>query len=220
MECLKELIRVEERWIPSERGFSLYIRPTFIATQQSLGVGASSRALLFVICSPVGPYYKTGFNAVSLIADPQFIRAWPGGVGNYKIGGNYAPGILPQINAAKQNFQQNLWLFPDGKGDHFITEVGTMNCCVYWVNEKGERELVTPPLDSTILPGVTRDSILSLARTWNEFKVREAPVLMSELIRASKEGRLLEMFGCGTACIVAPIKQIRFVKSASEFVVC
>ncbi|KAJ3330714.1 branched-chain-amino-acid aminotransferase [Blyttiomyces sp. JEL0837] len=207
LECIKELLRVDDRWIPSERGYSLYIRPTVIATQESLGVGPSSKALLFVITCPVGPYYKTGFAAVSLSATSHYVRAWPGGTGDAKIGGNYAPGIRPQIEVAKDGYQQNLWLFGE---EEYITEVGTMNLFVLWKNKNGETELVTPPLDGTILPGVTRDSIISLAKTWNEFKVVERKVRMSEITEAIAEGRMKEMFGAGTAAIVSPIKNIKY----------
>ncbi|CAI2166698.1 17441_t:CDS:2 [Funneliformis geosporum] len=207
LECLKKLVRLDERWIPAERGFSLYIRPTLIGIQTTLGVGACEHALLFIICSPVGPYYKTGFSAVKLLATTENVRAWHGGTGNVKIGGNYAPCVKPQLEAAEKGYQQNLWLF--GTDDE-ITEVGTMNCFVHLINEQGEKELVTPPLDGTILAGVTRDSILSLARSWNEFKVSERKITMLEVIKAQEEGRLLEMFGAGTACIVSPIKGIHY----------
>ncbi|KAJ3035642.1 branched-chain-amino-acid aminotransferase [Rhizophlyctis rosea] len=207
LECIKEFCRTDERWIPNERGYSLYIRPTVIATQESLGVGASSRALLFVIASPVGPYYKTGFAAVSLYGTDHYTRAWPGGTGDAKIGANYAPGIRPQIEVAESGYQQNLWLFGEKQ---LITEVGTMNFFMFWKNAAGERELITPPLDGTILPGVTRDSILSLAREWNEFKVTESRLSMFDVAKAIEEGRVIEMFGAGTAAIVSPIKRIHF----------
>jgi branched-chain amino acid aminotransferase len=179
------------------------LRPTAIATQASLGVGASQKAMIFVIASPVGPYYKTGFSAVSLFAHTDYVRAWPGGTGDSKVGGNYAPGILPQLQVAAKGYQQVLWLF--GK-ENYITEgreefnlVGTMNLFMLWKNERGETELVTPPLDGTILPGVTRDSILTLCRQWNEFKVSERKISMNELVKASNEKRIIEMFGAGTA---------------------
>ncbi|CAG8450792.1 18579_t:CDS:2 [Acaulospora morrowiae] len=207
LECIKELIRLEERWIPVERGYSLYIRPTLIGTQESLGVNSTGRALLFVICSPVGPYYKTGFSAVRLLATTEYVRAWPGGTGDAKIGGNYAPCVKPQIDASKKGYHQNLWLF--GENDE-LTEVGTMNCFVLLKNELGETELVTPPLDGSILAGVTRDSILSLARSWNEFKVSERKITMPEVVKAAEDGRLIEMFGSGTACIVSPIEGIYY----------
>lgn len=205
LECMKALLRVDESWIPSERGYSLYIRPTMIATQESLGVAPTGSALLFVICSPVGPYYKSGFDAVKLYASTNYVRAFPGGTGDAKIGGNYAPCIKPQMEAAKLGYAQNLWLFGP---NHEVTEVGTMNLFVYWVNEKGEKELITAPLDGTILPGVTRDSILSLARKWNEFKVTERVYTMSEVEKALNEKRVIEMFGAGTAAIVSPVKAI------------
>ena len=231
LECIKKFVKEDERWIPSERGianhldillilgYSLYLRPTAIATQESLGVGASSKALIFVIASPVGPYYKTGFSAVSLYASTKYVRAWPGGTGDAKIGGNYAPGILPQLEVAKDGFQQILWLFgpelnvTEGNlslNGSISSLVGTMNFFMLWKNEDGKKELITPPLDGTILPGVTRDSILQLTKQWNEFGVREAPITMSDIFKASKENRILEMFGAGTAAIVSPIKRIHF----------
>ncbi|CAJ0757458.1 20608_t:CDS:10 [Entrophospora sp. SA101] len=191
IECLKKLLILENRWISNERGYSLYVRPTLIGTQESLGVGECTRALLFVICSPVGPYYKTGFSAVKLLATTDNVRAWPGGTGDAKIGGNYAPCVKPQVEAARRGYQQNLWLFGD---DDEITEV----------------ELVTPPLNGTILAGVTRDSIIGLAKSWNEFKVSERKIVMSEVLEALEDGRLYEMFGSGTACIVSPIKGIHY----------
>jgi branched-chain amino acid aminotransferase len=135
LECIKELLRIDKDWIPTETGYSLYLRPTAIATQRTLGVGQSDSALLYCIASPVGPYYKTGFSAVSLYATRDFVRAWPGGTGDSKLGANYAPGILPQLEVAKQGYQQILWMF--GKED-YVTEVGTMNFFCYWVNESGQ----------------------------------------------------------------------------------
>ncbi|RKP18254.1 branched-chain amino acid aminotransferase [Rozella allomycis CSF55] len=205
LECMKKLVKIDSSWIPRERGYSLYIRPTLIATQDTLGVGPSAKAKFFTIMSPVGPYFKSGFAPVSLVADNRYARAWPGGVGSFKVGGNYAPCIKPQLEAATRGYHQNLWLFGEE-----LTEVGTMNCFVFWKNENGERELITPHLDGTILPGVTRDSILTLTREWKEFKVTEGRVTMSQLIRAIKENRLIEMFGAGTACIVCPIERINY----------
>lgn len=207
-ECIKELLRTDARWIPNERGYSYYLRPTLIGTQTTLGVGPSDKALLFVIGCPVGPYYKTGFAAVSLLATTENVRAWPGGTGDAKVGGNYAPCVKPQTHAAAKGYQQNLWLFGP---QHEITEVGTMNAFIFWISKEGKRELVTPPLDGSILPGVTRDSILKLAREWKEFDVSERVVTMRELKGAQKDGRLLEMFGAGTAAIVSPIKRINYL---------
>ncbi|CAO3598753.1 unnamed protein product [Absidia cylindrospora] len=208
LKLISEYTKMDNRWIPNERGYSLYLRPTMIGTQEALGVNPPSNAKLFVIGCPVGPYYKTGFAAVKLMATTEYVRAWPRGTGDAKIGGNYAPGLLPQRLAAARGSQQNLWLFGD---DHQLTEVGAMNLFLLWKNENNELELVTPPLDGSILPGVTRDSILSLARGWNEFKVTERKLTMPELREAIKQGRVKEMFGAGTACIVSPIKTIEYL---------
>lgn len=112
------------------------------------------------------------------------------------------------MQAAERGYSQILWLLGP---DHHVTEVGTMNCFMFWVNEEGEKELITPPLDGTILPGVTRDSVLSLARQWNEFKVSEKPFTMKQVTRALAEKRVIEMFGAGTAAIVSPIKAINYI---------
>ncbi|KAJ2353790.1 branched-chain-amino-acid transaminase bat2 [Coemansia erecta] len=207
LACIKELLRTEERWVPQGRGYSLYLRPTLISTENTLGVHRSNSAKLFVIASPCGPYFPTGFKAVSLYCDETNVRAWPGGVGNKKLGANYAPSIGPQVTAENKGYQQVLWTIGE---DYELMEVGTMNLFVYWRNEAGETELVTPPLDGTILPGVTRDSILELARSWGGLKVSERKINMKQVARASDEGRLLEVFGAGTACVVTPVNRIHF----------
>lgn len=193
----------------SQRGYSLYLRPTMIGTQRTLGVGPPASALLYVIASPVGPYYPTGFKAVSLEATDYAVRAWPGGVGDKKLGANYAPCIVPQMQAASRGFHQNLWLFGE---EEYVTEVGTMNLFAAIKNkETGQPELLTAPLDGTILEGVTRDSVLSLARERLEpkgWKVLERKFTMKELADAADEGRMMEVFGSGTAAIVSPVRRI------------
>uniref|UniRef100_A0AAV1TLG3 Branched-chain-amino-acid aminotransferase n=1 Tax=Peronospora matthiolae TaxID=2874970 RepID=A0AAV1TLG3_9STRA len=209
IKCLMELVQLDRDWVPQGDGYSLYIRPTGISTQASIGVGTSESAKLFIILSPVGPYYPEGFNPVRLCATDHYIRAWPGGTGGYKVGANYAPGILPQYDANAKGYSQNLWLFGP---DHEITEVGTMNLFIHWINEQGEQELITPPLTrGDILPGITRDSILTLTREWNEFQVTEANVNMKQLQKASKEDRVLEIFGSGTAAVVSPVSTINYM---------
>lgn len=187
----------------------MYLRPTMIATNECIGISVPDEALLFVICSPVGPYFKTGFAAVKLLAEERHVRAWPGGTGSYKIGANYGPTIALQRDAAARDYQQILWLLGP---EHEITEVGSMNCFIVLKTPNGKVELVTPPLsDGTILPGVTRDSILKLASQVKEIDiVSERRITMSELISAHKEGRVMEMFGSGTAAIVSPIKCVHF----------
>ena len=180
-----------------------------IGTQRTLGVGPPASALLYVIASPVGPYYPTGFKAVSLEATDYAVRAWPGGVGDKKLGANYAPCIVPQMQAASRGFHQNLWLFGE---EEYVTEVGTMNLFAAIKNkETGQPELLTAPLDGTILEGVTRDSILGLARERLEpkgWKVLEKKFTMKELADAADEGRMMEIFGAGTAAIVSPVRKI------------
>lgn len=179
-----------------------------IGTQKTLGVGPPGSALLYVIASPVGPYYPTGFKAVSLEATDYAVRAWPGGVGDKKLGANYAPCIVPQMQAASRGFHQNLWLFGE---EEYITEVGTMNLFVAIKNKDGQNELITAPLDGTILEGVTRDSVLALARERLEpqgWKISERKMTMKEVADSASEGRLLEVFGAGTAAVVSPVRKI------------
>ncbi|KAJ8293019.1 Branched-chain-amino-acid aminotransferase, mitochondrial [Rhodotorula toruloides] len=214
---IKKLVEIDADWVPTEPGTSLYIRPTMIGTQAGLGVGASTDVLLFVICSPVGPYYSTGFKPVKLYATTKDVRAWPGGTGGYKLGSNYAAGVVPQQQAAALGYQQILWLFGP---EHRLTEVGTMNLFASFSSSSGI-EIVTPPLEDMILPGVTRDSILSLLRDHASGKkkleglpenltVSERNMTMGDIVKAEKEGTLLEMFGSGTAAIVSPIDGIGY----------
>lgn len=211
IECLKQLLRIDESWIPSEEGYSMYIRPTAIGTAPYLGVHASEEVKLFTILSPVGPYFKDGFKPVKLYADTDNVRAWPGGIGNAKVGGNYGPGILPSEKAKDFGCSQVLWLYG---ANHEVTEVGAMN--IFFVirprgDPHGVPELTTAPLDrGDILPGVTRRSILELARGWSDrpATVSERWLTMSELVEAEAEGRLLEAFGAGTAAVVSPVNGI------------
>jgi len=206
LKSIEQLVMVDKDWIPSGNGYSLYLRPTLISTQATLGVGAPTTALFFMIMTPVGPYYPTGFKPIKLLADDVNVRAYPGGTGGYKLGANYAPTILPAYEASIKGYSQILWLFNDQ-----ITEVGTMNMFVYWKTPEGKNELVTAPLtDGTILPGVTRDSILQLTRKWGEFTVSERNITIGDVIKAIKENRLLEAFGAGTAAVVSPVESISY----------
>ncbi|XP_033918907.1 branched-chain-amino-acid aminotransferase, cytosolic isoform X1 [Melopsittacus undulatus] len=208
LECIRKLVEVEKEWVPYSTAASLYIRPTLIGTEPSLGVKKPTKALLYVILSPVGPYFASGsFNPISLWADPKYVRAWKGGTGDCKLGANYGSSIYAQQEALEFGCQQVLWLYGE---DHQITEVGTMNLFLYWINEDGENELATPPLDGIILPGVTRQSILDLAHNWGEFKVSERYITMGDLTAALEEDRVKEMFGAGTACVVCPVSKILY----------
>lgn len=203
LSCVRRFIDIDRRWVPDKPGFSLYIRPTMIGTHEQLGVVRPQKAKLFIVNSLVGPYFAEGFKPVALYCDDSKVRAWPGGSGDKKVGGNYAPGIVQTAEINKLGYQQLLWLCND-----YVTEVGTMNFFVLWKNKQGETELITAPLDSTILEGVTRDSILSLTRQWNQFKVSERKFTIHELVEAIQEKRVIEIFGAGTACIVCPVYKI------------
>ena len=206
--CIKELLRVDKSWIPEGEGYSLYIRPTAISTYAYVGVGPTNSAKLYTILSPVGPYYPSGFAPIKLLADDKYVRAWPGGTGNTKVGGNYGPTIKPQMEAAEKGYTQVLWLFGE---EHFITEVGTMNLFFVWEKPEGGLELVTPPLDrGDILPGVTRRSVLDLVREWGGMEVNERNCTMAEVVSAVEEGRMVESFGTGTAAVLCPVAEINY----------
>jgi len=220
LECIKELIRLDKDWVPSEPGHSLYVRPTLIGTQAAIGVGPPSDALLFVIACPVGPYYPQGFKPIALYGTTEYVRAAPGGTGAFKLGVNYAPGIVAQREAAKLGYAQNLWLHGP---EHYLTEVGTMNMFIVFKKHDGGLELVTPPLDGMILPGVTRDSVVKLARSGAvpdlppNITVSERPVTMAEVKAASQEGRLVELFGAGTAAVISPVDRIGYMGEDVHF---
>ena len=209
LECITQLIKLDEKWIPEGEGYSMYIRPVVIGTHPYLGVAPPSEALLYVITSPVGPYYKGGFQPVRLTADVPFVRAWPGGSGYSKLGANYGPTILASTTASQQGYDQVLWLYDD-----YITEVGTMNVFFALKTDSGI-ELVTPPLHTRddILPGITRLSIIELVQQYpaeENITVSERDITMSEIKQAIYDDRLLEAFGAGTAAVVSPISCIRY----------
>lgn len=216
MKCIHKLVDLDQDWIPKpangqQQLTSLYVRPTILGVEPSLGVASSKNAILYVLLSPVGPYFKTGFKPISLYADPDFVRAWPGGAGNTKLGSNYAPTIMVQKEAESLGLQQVLWLYGD---DAKLTEVGTMNVFMTYKNpsttSSGKIHLVTPPLtDGLILPGITRSSILELARQWDDIVVEERYPTIAEIEQLISENRLIEMFGAGTACVVCPISSIK-----------
>ncbi|QBM86478.1 branched-chain amino acid aminotransferase [Metschnikowia aff. pulcherrima] len=208
IKLIEEFVKVDQDFVPQGEGYSLYLRPTIIGTSATLGVSTPDKALLYLIASPVGPYYSTGFKAVSLEATDYAVRAWPGGVGNRKLGANYAPCVKPALEAAKRGYQQNLWLFGE---EGYITEVGTMNVFFVFQDALGKKELATAPLDGTILEGVTRDSVLALARAklpTSEWTVSERKFTMKEVKERAAKGELVEAFGSGTAALVSPIKNI------------
>ena len=217
MALLTELVKLDAHWVPEEEGNSLYIRPVVFGLDPTLPLGPINTVKMMIITCPVGPYYPSGFKPVKLLADDKNVRAFIGGVGASKVGGNYAPSIAPAMEAQKHGCAQVLWLYPE-HGEHWITEVGAMNLFVALKTECGTKtELVTAPLDGTVLPGVTRRSVLEIARKFPDFVVSERRMAMSELVSASKEGRLLECFGAGTAAVIAPVNSIMYKGDSYDF---
>ncbi|VDM61169.1 unnamed protein product [Angiostrongylus costaricensis] len=213
LECIKELVRLDQSWVPREKGASLYIRPTLIGTDPRLGLSSSRRAKLFVITSPVGPYFTT-YSPIALLANPEYIRAIKGGVGGFKMGSNYAPTVYVCEKAIERGCHQVLWL---SGPEHYVTEAGAMNTFLYWKNEEGEEELITPTLESgLILPGVTRQSVLELSQEIDGFKVTERDFTMAEVKRALNESRVHEFFASGTAVVITPIDRVLYINEEKE----
>jgi branched-chain amino acid aminotransferase len=207
MEALKKLVLIDKDWVPRSHGASLYIRPTMIATEAALGVHSANAYLFFIVVGPVGPYYAQGFSPTSLYVDEEYVRAVRGGIGYIKAAGNYAASLLASKLAAEKGFTQVLWL--DAIERRYIEEVGTSNIFFLIGNE-----LITPPLAGSILPGVTRDSVIQMARRWN-IAVSERPISIDELMDASAKGTLKEAFASGTAAIVSPIGEIFYKGKAT-----
>jgi branched-chain amino acid aminotransferase len=200
LKAMKELVLIERNWIPTSYGTSLYIRPTMIATEPALGVKPSEQYLFYIVLCSVGAYYPEGFSPTRIYVSDEYIRAAKGGAGSFKTSCNYGPTLMISKQAARQGYTQVLWL--DAKERRYAEEVGTSNIFFY-MND----ELITPPLEGTILPGVTRDSILQLARHWG-IKVSERQISIDEVIDGCKGGSLREMFATGTAAVVSPVGQI------------
>ena len=213
IDGIRKLVRTDAGWVPEGDGFSLYLRPMCFASEAYLGVGVPQTATLIVACAQAAPYFKGGMSGgIRLYAEPAAVRAWPGGVGSHKLAGNYAPTItsMRDARAAPNSYDDVLWLF--GK-DRQITEVGSSNFVAVLAKDGGGAELLTAPLSrGDILPGVTRDSVLHLARQMEAdgLSVSERTLTMSELAGAAGSGRLLEAFGCGTAAVISPVKSVSF----------
>jgi branched-chain amino acid aminotransferase len=195
--ALFELLRLDRDWVPAGEGTSLYIRPFIIAVDPYIGVKVASSYRFFVILSPVGAYYARGFKPVDIWVEPDMVRAARGGLGEAKTAGNYAASLLASQNAKARGYDQVLWL--DAETKRFIEEVGTMNLFL-----KIGGTVVTPPLEGSILGGMTRDSVLTLLRDW-KVPVEERRVSIEEVFAAGAAGTLEEVFGTGTAAVVSPV---------------
>ena len=202
LDNLKQLIALEKDWVPATEGTSLYIRPTVIAMDPFLGVRASHTYRYFIILSPVGAYYPEGFNPIKIFVTKDYVRAVRGGVGEAKTLGNYAASLLAGDVAHEEGYTQVMWL--DGVEHKYVEEVGSMN--IFFVI--GD-EIVTPSLSGSILPGITRDSVLKLARSWH-MSVSERKISIDEIMSAHDNGQLREIFGSGTAAVISPVGEIRY----------
>ncbi len=202
LDAMKHLIEIEKGWVPSAPETSLYIRPTIIAMDPFLGVRASYTYRLFIIFSPVGAYYPEGFNPVKILVTSDYVRAVRGGVGEAKTPANYAASLMAGEDAHDAGYTQVLWL--DGVEQKYLEEVGSMN--IFFVIDD---EIITPELNGSILPGITRMSVVELAKHWNE-KVSERKISIDELIQAHASGSLKEVFGAGTAAVISPVGQIKY----------
>lgn len=202
LDALKQLIRLDADWVPRTFGCSLYIRPVVIATEAGLGVRPSKTYRFYTILSPVGAYYKEGFQPVRILVSDKYVRAVRGGLGAAKTPANYAASLLAAEEAKAAGFTQVLWL--DGTERTYVEEVGTMNI-FFRVGDT----LVTPALEGTILAGVTRDCVIRLASHWR-IRVEERRISMPELLAAHAAGKLLEVFGSGTAAVISPVSELVF----------
>ncbi|MBA3014841.1 MAG: branched-chain amino acid aminotransferase [Proteobacteria bacterium] len=202
LAAMKELIRLDQDWVPRLPGSTLYVRPTMIATEAALGVRPSREYLFFIILSPVGAYYPEGFNPVKIYVSDTYVRAVRGGVGAVKTAGNYAASIKAAMEAQALGYTQVLWL--DAVERRYVEEVGTMN-----IFFKINGQLITPPLSGSILPGITRDSVLQLAKDWG-LNVLERQISIDEVVAANDAGELEEVFGTGTAAVISPVGSLYY----------
>ena len=206
LDAVKTLVHLDADWVPRTFGCSLYLRPCIIATEAGLGVRPSKTYRFFTIMSPVGAYYREGFRPVRILVSDRYARAVKGGLGAAKTPANYAASLLAEQEAKTAGFTQVLWL--DGVERRYVEEVGTMN--IFF--RLGD-ELVTAPLEGTILAGVTRDSVIRLAHQWG-IRVSERRLSVAEILEAHAGGTLQEVFGSGTAAVISPVAELRFAQSS------
>ena len=202
IEATRQLVLLEKDWVPAAPGASLYIRPNLIATEAALGVQVSKECLFYIMLGPVGAYYPQGFNPVDIYLEEKYIRAARGGLGEAKTSANYAASLLAQEEAHEKGYTQVLWL--DAIERKYLEEVGTSNIFLYIGDE-----VVTPPLGGTILPGITRDSVLHICRNW-EMKVSERMISLDEVVSGLESGKVKEIFASGTAAVISPVGKLAY----------
>ncbi|MDR1620171.1 MAG: branched-chain amino acid aminotransferase [Clostridiales bacterium] len=202
VEALRAITNMERDWVPASEGTTMYLRPTMIADGAGLGVHAAHKYIYYIICSPSGAYYKNGLAPIRIYVEDKYVRAVNGGTGYAKTGGNYAASLKAAGEAEKKGYEQVLWL--DGVSREYVEEVGSMNM-MYIVNDT----LLTAALEGNILSGITRMSILTLAKDMG-IKVEERKISITELLEADAGGKLQEAFGTGTAAVVSPVGELTY----------
>lgn len=202
LQAIIETVKTDKDWIPQKEGTSLYIRPFIIATDPFIGVRPSDTYKFMIILSPVGAYYPTGLAPVKIWIEDEYVRAVRGGIGEAKTGGNYVASLKSQVKAHDEGYSQVLWL--DGVHRKYIEEVGAMN-----IFFKINGTVVTPMLNGSILPGVTRDSTIALCKKWG-LPVEEKKISIDDIFEAYKNGTLEEVWGTGTAAVVSPVNELRW----------
>ena len=202
VQAVSTVVDVDRDWIPTEPGTSLYVRPFIIATDEFLGVAPSKTYLFMIILAPSGAYYESGLAPVGIWIEDEYVRAVRGGIGYAKTGGNYAASLIAQQKAHDAGYSQVLWL--DGVERKYIEEVGAMN-----IFFKIDGKVVTPALNGSILPGITRNSVIELCKSWG-YEVQERKISADELLAAQADGTLEECFGTGTAAVISPVGKLRY----------
>jgi branched-chain amino acid aminotransferase len=202
VEHLKALVEIEKDWIPTNKGEALYIRPYMIGTEAALGVRPSKSYIFQIILSPVGAYYASGFAPVKILVEDEYVRAVRGGLGESKAAANYGGSMLAALKAKKKGFTQVLWL--DAVERKYVEEVGTMNIFIRFNDE-----VATPALSGTILPGVTRRSVLKVLDDWKMNPV-ERKIPIDEVVERHAKGEVLEVFGAGTAAVISAVGELAY----------
>lgn len=209
IDALKKLVLLEQDWVPRSCRTSLYIRPAMIASENAIGLHVSDEYIFFIILTPVGEYYPKGFSPTRIYVSEKYVRAAAGGIGHCKAAGNYAASFYASEEASNMGYTQVLWL--DAKERKYVEEVGTSNIFFLIGNE-----LITPPLSGSILPGVTRRSVIEMAKSW-KINVQERKLSMDEILEAHRARTLKEVFASGTAAVISPVGQIYY--RGSEYVI-
>ena len=202
LDGIVSLIGLEHEWVPSTPDASLYIRPTLIATDPDLGALTSNTYLHFIVLSPVAPFFAAGFKPVAVYIEDEYVRAVRGGVGDAKTGGNYAASLYVTKKAKQAGFAQVLWL--DALERRYVEEMGGMNICFVYGDT-----IVTPALTGTILPGITRDSVIRLGRDLG-YQVEEGIIEVNQMLADIKAGKVTEVFVCGTAAVIGPVGKFEY----------